>query len=128
VQQDPGRRGEGGGVVASKGFHADEELSKKGWHDSERHTLKGVAEEGSGVGSSSGPRRGRWMGGGGVPARRSQADPGGAVGGGSTRSRWRWPGEQGVTPYVTKTLIRVINNQLGDVASLNQKMDFQIKV
>jgi hypothetical protein len=68
------------------------------------------------------------MGGGGVPAWRSQADPGGAVGGGSMRSRWRWPGEQGVTPRVMKTLIRVINNQLGDVASLNQKMDFQIKV
>jgi hypothetical protein len=64
VQQDPGRRGEGGGVVASKGFHADEELSKKGWHDSERHTLKGVAEEGSGVGVQLGATQRKVDGGG----------------------------------------------------------------
>jgi hypothetical protein len=61
----PGRRGEGGGVVASKGFHADEELSKKGWHDGERRTLKGAAEEGSGVGVQLGATQRKVDGGGG---------------------------------------------------------------
>jgi hypothetical protein len=67
-----GRRGEGGGVVALEGFQAEKEESKKRGHNGERRALKGLAEEGTRVGSGSGPRGGRWMVGC-VPVRRGLA-------------------------------------------------------
>jgi hypothetical protein len=56
----PGRRGEGDGVVASEGFHMEEEESKGG--DGEQRTLRASRRRGVGWGSGSWPREGRWMG------------------------------------------------------------------